>query len=133
MPGGCRSEIAIGWTILEEDPGREMVVGAVTQPWAPVVRFHGVPAPGFVRFAQPGFTKIAWSIAARPAKPGVAELVTETRVAATDPISRKRFRRYWFFVNPGIRLIRIVSLRLVKQELERRRVESRINSGRAST
>jgi hypothetical protein len=125
--------LAVGWTILEEDPGREMVVGAVTQPWAPVVRFHGVPGPEFLEFAQPGFTKIAWSIAARLAEPGVTELVTETRVAATDPVSRKRFRRYWFFVNPGIRLIRIVSLRLIKQDLERRMVDPAVNSGRAST
>jgi hypothetical protein len=125
--------LAVGWTILEEAPGRELVVGAVTQPWAPVVRFHGLPAAEFVEFAQPGFTRIAWSIAARPAEPGMTELVTETRVAATDPVSRKRFRRYWFFVNPGIRLIRILSLRLIRRDLERRKVESGFSSGRAST
>jgi hypothetical protein len=36
-------------------------------------------------------------------------------------------------VNPGIRLIRIVSLRLIKQDLERRMVDPAVNSGRAST
>lgn len=74
----CGTTLAIGWTILEEEPGREMVVGAVTQPWEPVVRFRGLPGPEFLEFAEPGFTKIAWSIAARQAEAGVAELATET-------------------------------------------------------
>jgi hypothetical protein len=32
--------LAIGWVILEEAPGRELVAGAVTQPWRAVVTFH---------------------------------------------------------------------------------------------
>jgi hypothetical protein len=28
------SALAIGWRILEEDPGHELVIGAVTKPWA---------------------------------------------------------------------------------------------------
>lgn len=111
--------LAVGWKVLEEQPGREIVVGAVTQPWAPVVRFRGLPGPDFIEFAEPGFTKIVWSIAARPADAGFSLLSTETRVAATDAASRRRFRRYWFLVNLGVRLIRIAALRLVKRELER--------------
>jgi hypothetical protein len=112
--------LSVGWKILEENPGREIVVGAVTQPWSAVVRFRGLPGPEFTRFAEPGFTRIAWSLSARPMRPGLTELVTETRVAATDPVARRKFRRYWLLVSPGIRLIRIVSLALVKRDLERR-------------
>jgi len=111
--------LEIGWKVLEEIPGRQIVVGAVTRPWEAVVRFRGLPAAEFLRFAEPGFTKIGWSLGARPAAPGLCLLSTETRVLATDPASRKRFRRYWLAVGLGIRLIRIEALRLVKRDLER--------------
>jgi hypothetical protein len=48
----------------------------------------------------------------------MTRLATETRVATTDPVSRKRFRRYWRVVSPGIRLIRRISLRMVRHVLE---------------
>ena len=113
--------LALGWRVLEEVPGREIVVGAVTQPWAPVVRFHGLSGPEFVEFAEPGFTKIAWGFAASPEAPGVTRVATETRVAATDRVSRRRFRRYWRVVSPFVRLIRRISLRMIQRELERSR------------
>ncbi|HEX9304526.1 MAG TPA: hypothetical protein VGA31_08775 [Thermoanaerobaculia bacterium] len=48
----------------------------------------------------------------------MTRVVTETRVAATDPVSRKRFRRYWRVVSPFVRLIRRISLRMIQRELE---------------
>ncbi len=113
-----QSAVAMGWKILAEDPGRELVAGAATQPWAATVVFHGVPPPEFLTFSQPGFTKIAWNIAARPSPAGGTVVSTETRVLATDAQSRRRFRRYWFFVNPGIRLIRWIALARLQRELK---------------
>jgi len=113
--------LALGWKVLEEEPGHEIVVGAVTQPWAPAVRFQGLAGHEFVEFHEPGFTKIAWNIRVIPEHFGRTRLATETRVTATDPVSRKRFLRYWRVVNPGIRLIRRISLRMVRRELERSR------------
>ena len=112
--------LAIGWVILEETPGRDLVAGAVTQPWVANVRFRGLPANEFVQFAEPGFTKIAWSMAARPVADEQTILSMETRVLATDPASRRKFRRYWFFVSPGVRLIRWIALRMVRRELHRK-------------
>src|SRR5688572_3888299 len=88
--------IALGWVILEELPGRELVVGAITQPWVPVVRFVGLPAPEFAAFAEPGFAKIVWTLGVHPAAVGSCVLSTETRVLTTDTVSRRKFRRYWF-------------------------------------
>ena len=113
--------LEIGWRILEERPGTEIVVGAVTRPWEAAVRFRGLPAREFIDFAEPGFTKIVWSNRVRAAEPGFSILSTETRVLATDPVSRRKFRRYWLAVGLGIRLIRIEALRLVKRDLERDR------------
>lgn len=111
--------LALGWRILVEEPGREVVVGAVTQPWVAAVRFHGLPGPEFIEFSKPGFTRIAWNFAVRPAGPGRSVISTETRVAPTDPASRRKFRRYWLVVGVGVRLIRILGLRIVKRDLER--------------
>ena len=43
----------------------------------------------------------------------------ETRVLATDAASRRKFRLYWCVVSPGVRLLRLVALRLARRELER--------------
>ena len=110
--------LALGWTILEEEPGREFVLGSVTQPWAPVVHFVGLPGPDFIAFAEPAFTKIVWNAAVPPARTGLSPVSTETRVAATDPASRRRFLRYGFVFGPFIRRIRLIALRLVRRDLE---------------
>ncbi len=111
--------LAMGWAELEEIPNQELVIGAVTQPWAPVVHFQGLPALDFVAFSDPGFAKIVWNIAVRPDERGGTVVSTETRVACTDPKSRRRFRRYWFVFGLGIRLIHRAAIKVLRQELER--------------
>ena len=113
------SAVAMGWSILEEIPPHELVAGAVTKPWESHVTFRGLPKEEFIRFAEPGFAKIVWSLAVREVGPGVSLVSSETRVATTDAVSRRRFRRYRLLLGPGIRLIRLLALRLLKQQLER--------------
>jgi hypothetical protein len=113
--------LAVGWVVLEEVPGRELVAGAVTQPWRPVEQFQGLPPAEFLRFATPGFTKIVWAIAVRPVTPDVSVLSMETRVLATDPAWRRKFRLYWCVVSPGVRLLRRVALTQARRELDRAR------------
>jgi hypothetical protein len=57
---------AWGWAVLGEYPGREIVFGAVTQPWIANPTFRGLPAHEFVAFDEPGYVKIAWTLAADP-------------------------------------------------------------------
>ena len=125
--GGLRSlvdsAVAIGWSILEEVPDQELVAGAVTQPWQIAVTFRGLPGEEFMEFAEPGFAKIVWNFAVHEVDPGVSLVSTETRVATTDAFSRRQFRRYWLFLAPGIRLIRLLAIGLLKRELEREREE----------
>jgi hypothetical protein len=111
---------ALGWRVLAEEPGRELVMGAVTQPWVADVVFRGVPAEEFAAFEEPDYVKIAWTIGVAPRDDGSSVFRTETRAQATDPAARSRFRRYWTLVAPGIVLIRREMLRLVKREAERR-------------
>ncbi|HEY6052227.1 MAG TPA: hypothetical protein VIZ58_13315, partial [Thermoanaerobaculia bacterium] len=110
--------LSVGWTILEEIPGQQLAVGAITRPWEPVVCFRGVPGPELRAFRDPGFVKIVWGISVRPADGGGCILGTETRVIATDERSRRKFGRYWYVFGPFIRLIRRISLQQAKKELE---------------
>ena len=112
--------LSIGWGVLAQETGREIVLGAVTQPWEAEVHFRALPPDEFASFDTPGFAKIAWTIRADPVGETTSRFTTETRVATTDPEARKRFRRYWTMVSPGIRLIRRESLRLVRSDAERR-------------
>ena len=84
------------------------------------MKFRALPPDEFAAFNAPGFAKIAWTIRAEPTGPETSRFYTETRVATTDAEARKRFRRYWTMVSPGVRLIRRESLRLVRADAERR-------------
>ena len=110
----------IGWGVLAEVPGREVVMGAVTQPWEANVTFRPLPPDDFASFNEPGFVKIVWTLRADPIGAGESVFRTETRVVATDASARRKFRRYWSLLSPGIIIIRAVMLQPVKQEAERR-------------
>ena len=111
---------ALGWRVLADVQGREIVLGAVTKPWEANPTFRPVTADEFVAFAEPDYVKIVWNLRADPT--GIDESIfrTETRAVATDGTARAKFRRYWSFLSPGISLIRWMSLRPTKAEAERR-------------
>jgi hypothetical protein len=115
---------SLGWTILAETPGREIVVGAVTKPWEANVTFRSVPAETFLAFNEPEYVKIVWTLRADPTGTGTSMFRTETRAVATDASARAKFRRYWSLLSPGIFVIRQMLLRPVKTEAERRARES---------
>lgn len=83
------------------------------------MKFRALPPDEFAAFDDPGFAKIVWTIRAEPIGAATSRFCTETRVA-TNAESRKRFRRYWTLVSPGVRLIRRESVRLVRGNAEQR-------------
>jgi hypothetical protein len=107
---------SLGWGVLAEVPGREIVVGSVTQPWKANVTFRALSPDAFAAFDEPGYVKIVWSLRADPLSAPESIARTETRVTTTDPGAREKFRRYWSVFSPGIVLIRRVALRLVKAD-----------------
>jgi hypothetical protein len=121
QPQGLLAEVqALGWGLLAEVPGREIVVGAVTRPWEPDVTFRPVPPDEFAAFAEADYVKIAWTVRADPDAAGTSIFRTETRAAATDAAARVKFRRYWSLLSPGILLIRRMMVGAVKADAERR-------------
>lgn len=120
QPGTFLDQVlGLGWRILAEEPGRELILGTVTKPWEPNVRFRGLAPEAFAAFEEPGYAKIAWTLVVEPREAGHSLFRTETRVATTDPESRARFRRYWSVFSAGILVIRWEALRLVRRAAER--------------
>jgi hypothetical protein len=124
-PRGFMEEMkSLGWAVLSELPGREVVAGAVTKPWEANPIFLALPPDEFAAFSEPGYVKIAWTLRATPAGNNDSIFRTETRAVATDAEARRRFRRYWSFLSPGIIAIRRVIVPQVKAEAERCRRSS---------
>lgn len=111
---------SMGWGVLADVPGRELVFGAVTQPWRGDVRFRPLPPATFTSFDSAGYVKIVWTLAVDSLGPARSRFRTETRVLTTDGSARARFRRYWAMFSPGILLIRWQAIRLVRADAERR-------------
>lgn len=111
---------AIGWGVLAEIPGEEIVFGAVTQPWMAHPVFRALPPAEFAAFNEPGFVRIAWTLRADAIDDRSSMARTMTRVATTDARARRLFRRYWSAVMPGVVLIRRVMLRQIRLTAERR-------------
>jgi hypothetical protein len=120
-PHGLLAEVlSLGWGVLAEVPGREVVVGAVTRPWEANVTFRALPPDRFAAFDEPGYVKIAWTLRADPITATQSFFRTETRAIATDAGARAKFRRYWSFLSPGIIVIRWAVLGPLRSEAERR-------------
>jgi hypothetical protein len=107
-----------GFTLLEERPGEELVLGTVGRFW----RSRGeLCATSPARFREPapaGTAKAAWNFAVRRYSDGVTELRTETRVLCTDVAARRRFRAYWTLIRPFSGLIRREMLAAVRSAAE---------------
>jgi hypothetical protein len=108
---------ALGWSVLAEAPDREIVMG--TQPWNPNVVFRPLTPDEFLAFNEPEFVKIAWTLRADPIGAAASIFRHETRVTTTDGVARAKFRRYWSFFSPGIKLIRWLLIKPLRTDAER--------------
>jgi hypothetical protein len=110
---------SLGWGVLAEIPGREVVMGAVTQPWKANVVFRKIAPELFAAFDEPDYVKITWTLRADPISASTSVFRTETRALATDASARRAFKRYWSVFSPGIVVIRWMMLWPLKAEAER--------------
>lgn len=109
--------IRSGFFLVDEQPGREMVLGAVGRFWkmrggmkcgATIEDLDPIP---------PGNAAALWNF--RVVRNGNGStLHTETRIRCADAASRRSFRRYWFVVRPFSALIRREMLRSIKRFAE---------------
>jgi hypothetical protein len=107
--------------VLSSEPPSSVVFGGVLQAW----RLTGgdepprLDAEGVREFAEPGWVRIGMDFRLTPAMGGT-HLSSETRVAATDDATRRRFDRYWLLVRPGSSAIRYEVLTAVAIKAEGR-------------
>jgi hypothetical protein len=111
--------------LLASDPPRHVVFGGVLQAW----RLFGgkrppsLDAAGVREWSEPGWVKVGMEFRLTSAVGGT-RLSCETRVAATDAGTRRRFTRYWFVVRPGSSAIRWELLTAVAMRAEDRARQS---------
>lgn len=109
---------ARGFTVLAEDPPRELLIGLVGTFWTVRGGLRTVDATTFRGPQPPGTARAAWNFRVEPSADGSCRLTTETRVQAADPASRRRFRWYWRLVRPGSGLIRRSMLTAIRRTAE---------------
>jgi len=118
--GGTFVEL-VPMPLLSSEPAEAMVFGGLLQPW----RLTGGQKPPVLAaaelraWAQPGWAKAAMEFRLTEGADGTT-LRTETRVATTDPRSRRLFARYWIFVRAGSSIIRWEVLAAVARRAEAR-------------
>lgn len=106
-----------GFTLLAEEPGRELVLGVVGRFWRPSGPLETVTPDQFLE-DHPGLAKAAWNFQVNEA-PGGSSLTTETRVFCPDESTRRQFARYWNFISPFSAFIRMKALAIAREEAER--------------
>jgi hypothetical protein len=114
------SELELIGAVLDEVPGREIVLGVIGRFWDLRNPGYRTLRPSeFAAFADPGWAKAVVTLRAEPIDAGTTRLVTETRVVSTDPGSRWRFGLYWAAIERFSGIIRILWLRQMRAEAER--------------
>ena len=109
-----------GFGILDEEPGRELVIGIHGRFWRPTGNTLPFDRDAFAQPVPAGVARAAWNFTLDDTPRGT-KLTTETRVLAGDAASRRKFRLYWLVVRPFSGLIRIVMLRGIRRQVERAR------------
>ena len=110
--------IRSGFVLLAEDPGREVVVGVVMGQPMPEWALPRRSPQHFKQFDAPNSAKITMNFRVEPAGDGACQVLTETRVYASDPWARRVFAGYWRVIYPGSALIRRMWLRAIQRRAE---------------
>lgn len=104
---------------LKQLENREIVIGIIGQFWKPVARPVRIHSLGeFLSFDRDGFCKAALNLRIKENRPGICEVITETRVLSYGS-AESHFREYWRVIAPFSGLIRREILRKIKQKAEK--------------
>jgi len=109
----------LGWGVLDQEPGANVVCGARCQPWQADVEFSALDAEHFAAYSEPDQVKIAWTLEAHEIDKNVTRFAQETRAVATDKAARAKFLRYWRWARFGIISIRLLLIRAIRRQAER--------------
>jgi hypothetical protein len=94
---------AYGRIRLAEEPGSEIVVGALTRPFQAHVTSMKIDPATFAAFDSPGYVKVAASFSVQPYGEKRTLLSYEVRLRGTDEAAKKKLSAAWPFVSPVVR------------------------------
>jgi hypothetical protein len=111
--------IDAGFALLEDKPDDEMVIGLLFHP----VKFRpvSVSPDEFRTFDRKGYVKAIMNFHISEIDQARSLLTTESRVFCTSGKARLMFTPYWLLISRFSGLIRIMMLRLIREEAERAR------------
>lgn len=97
-------------------------MGSVGRFWERDYGGRAVTAEQFLAFNEPGYAKLTIGFSVRPGPTGETILRYEARTLTTDETARRKFRRYWRLIRPGVSLVMRAALRRIKLAAERQGV-----------
>jgi hypothetical protein len=106
------------WIRLGDDPGHEIVFGAVGRFWKGPVHWQQSTPATFASADAPGSARIAANLAVHPYSQARVLLTYEARTAATDDEARRGVQRYWRVLSPFIGLVLRGVLRAIRRRAE---------------
>jgi hypothetical protein len=115
-----------GFLLLAEAPGREIVIGTVVI--APAGAARPVEPEAYRTLSGRGWARGTMNFRVEPLETSRCVVTTETRVHASDALTRWRFGAYWVLIRAGSGLIRRMWLRAIA-----RRARSAEREARSST
>jgi hypothetical protein len=118
-----------GFVILEEEPGREIVLGLIGRFWSTKGPIRRVEPAEFAAYDETGMAKAAWNFRVEPISEERSVVITETRVRCTDDGGRRKFLLYWAAIGPFSAVIRRRALSLIRQDAEGGRPPPGYHSG----
>ena len=104
-----------GFHLLGDD-GRELVVGSIGRFWEPTITFAEVTPETFAARDEPGWGKLAWSLAVARRESGGSWITIDLRVDA-DAGSWTQLARRWRLIGPFSHAMRRGALRRFRREL----------------
>ncbi len=111
-----------GLVLLEEDRGREFVLGLVGRPWVPSGDIRTVTTEGFENTNDPDLAKMVWNFRVHGTG-SLTQLTTETRVLPLGEGANRNFQRYWRLIAPFSGLVRVEALLSIKRRAEKHEVQ----------
>jgi hypothetical protein len=108
----------MGFVILEHQTDKEIILGLIGQFWKISGEIQHCTAEEFTSFANPEFAKATWNFVVTAQNANQILLETETRIYCPAEKVRKKFKRYWFFIQPFSGLIRKQMLKIIKRKAE---------------
>ena len=107
-----------GFVLLGKRENRELLIGLIGQFWRPSGRLLRFAPEEFTKFVDGRYAKATWRFTTNPGGNTGTHVETETRIFCLSESVRRKFRMYWFVIQPFSRFIRREILKSIKRVAE---------------